>query len=96
MRRLVLSGDPGARYFKTRPQKLPYRSLSHNAGVLDVSSTDPVSRISDGLQGVIAATYVNLTQAAFGWARRRARDSSRSWRGRTDRGAWDRGRAPER
>ncbi len=36
-------------------------TLIHNAGVLDVSSADPVTRISDGFQKVIAATYTNLT-----------------------------------
>src|SRR3546814_17465224 len=36
-------------------------TLIHNAGVLDASSADPVTRISDGFQKVIAATYTNLT-----------------------------------
>jgi hypothetical protein len=36
-------------------------TLIHNAGALDVSSTDAVSRISDGFQRVIAATYTNLS-----------------------------------
>lgn len=36
-------------------------TLIHNAGVLDVSSADPVTRVSDGFQKVIAATYTNLT-----------------------------------
>jgi hypothetical protein len=35
-------------------------TLVHNAGVLDVSATEPVGRISDGFQRVIAATYTNL------------------------------------
>lgn len=35
-------------------------TLIHNAGVLDISSADPVTRISDGFQKVIAATYTNL------------------------------------
>lgn len=35
-------------------------SLIHNAGVLDVSASEPVGRISDGFQRVIAATYTNL------------------------------------
>ena len=35
-------------------------TLVHNAGILDVSATDPVGRISDGFQRVIAATYTNL------------------------------------
>lgn len=36
-------------------------TLIHNAGLLDVSSADPVTRINDGFQKVIAATYTNLT-----------------------------------
>ncbi|MGZ0213563.1 BREX system P-loop protein BrxC [Tessaracoccus sp. Y36] len=36
-------------------------TLVHNAGVLDVNSTDAVTRINDGFQKVIAATYTNLT-----------------------------------
>jgi hypothetical protein len=36
-------------------------TLVHNAGVLDVNSTDAVMRINDGFQKVIAATYTNLT-----------------------------------
>lgn len=36
-------------------------ALIHNAGALDVSSTDAVTRISDGFQKVIAATYTNLS-----------------------------------
>ena len=36
-------------------------TLIHNAGVIDVNSADPVTRISDGFQKVIAATYTNLT-----------------------------------
>lgn len=36
-------------------------TLVHNAGVLDVISTDAVTRINDGFQKVIAATYTNLT-----------------------------------
>jgi hypothetical protein len=35
-------------------------TLIHNAGILDVSATDPVGRIGDGFQRVIAATYTNL------------------------------------
>lgn len=37
-------------------------TLVHNAGILDVSSADPVIRISDGFQRLIAATYTNLGQ----------------------------------
>ncbi|GAA1511033.1 hypothetical protein BJ978_001565 [Agromyces terreus] len=36
-------------------------TLIYNAGLLDVSSADPVTRINDGFQKVIAATYSNLT-----------------------------------
>ena len=35
-------------------------TLVHNAGVLYVSASEPVGRISDGFQRVIAATYTNL------------------------------------
>ncbi|WP_155853802.1 BREX system P-loop protein BrxC [Arthrobacter sp. H5] len=35
-------------------------TLVHNAGVIDVSAADPVSRISIGFERVIAATYTNL------------------------------------
>jgi len=38
-----------------------HSTLVHNAGVLDVNSTDAVTRINDGFQKVIAATYTNLT-----------------------------------
>jgi hypothetical protein len=38
-----------------------HSTLVHNAGVLDVNSTDSVTRINDGFQKVIAATYTNLT-----------------------------------
>lgn len=37
-----------------------HSTLIHNAGVLEVNSVDPVTRISDGFQKVIAATYTNL------------------------------------
>jgi hypothetical protein len=37
-----------------------HSTLVHNAGVLDVNSTDAVTRINDGFQKVIAATYTNL------------------------------------
>lgn len=36
-------------------------TLIYNAGILDVSSADAVTRINDGFQKVIAATYTNLT-----------------------------------
>jgi hypothetical protein len=35
-------------------------TLVHNAGLLEVSATEPVGRINDGFQRVIAATYTNL------------------------------------
>lgn len=35
-------------------------TLIHNAGVIEVSAADPVSRISTGFERVIAATYTNL------------------------------------
>ena len=38
-----------------------HSTLIHNAGVLDVGSADPVTRVSDGFQKVIASTYTNLT-----------------------------------
>ncbi len=38
-----------------------HATLIHNAAVLEVNSVDPVTRISDGFQKVIAATYTNLT-----------------------------------
>lgn len=34
--------------------------LIHNAAVLDIAATDPVTRIHEGFQRVIAATYINL------------------------------------
>jgi hypothetical protein len=40
---------------------LGHSTLVHNAAVLDVNSTDAVTRINDGFQKVIAATYTNLT-----------------------------------
>lgn len=36
-------------------------TLIHNAGILDVASADAVTRINEGFQKVIAATYTNLT-----------------------------------
>ncbi|MCI0140657.1 BREX system P-loop protein BrxC [Arthrobacter bambusae] len=36
-------------------------TLIHNAGILDLTSADAVTRINDGFQKVIAATYANLT-----------------------------------
>lgn len=36
-------------------------TLIHNAGALEVGSTDAVTRIGDGFQQVIAATYTNLS-----------------------------------
>nr|WP_242630351.1 BREX system P-loop protein BrxC [Kocuria rosea] len=36
-------------------------TLIHNAGILDVTTADAVTRINDGFQKVIAATYTNLT-----------------------------------
>lgn len=39
-------------------------TLIHNASILDVTSADAVTRINDGFQKVIAATYTNLTLLA--------------------------------
>src|SRR5699024_9791620 len=36
--------------------------LIHNAAILDVTSSDPVNRINEGFQRLIATTYTNLGQ----------------------------------
>lgn len=39
-------------------------TLIHNASILDVTSTDPQTRVNEGFQRVIAATYTNLGMLA--------------------------------